>query len=127
MAFNTDTGAIYIVGFILFASVLVWWAIAVYFKRKKRAVAARNQTSGRPVVPSLGPSHDPVIRAEAGDNVNGLPKYSAQVGVGEQIVDRNTGTPEMTQPSRMNRSTVPRQTTVTLTQPPPAYDPSAPR
>ncbi|QRW14973.1 hypothetical protein RhiLY_13972 [Ceratobasidium sp. AG-Ba] len=126
MAFTSSMGFFYLVGFILLGSVLVWWGTHVYSKRKKRAVTQRNQAFGPPVVPTFGPNHDPVVLAEAGENANAPPKYSTQAGVGEQIVERNTGIFEMMRPNWMSRSNMPRQT-ATPSQPPPAYNPSAPR
>ena len=76
---------------------------------------------------------DPVVRMEAGDNLDGLPKYSAQAQVDEQTVARNvpiaqTGLPYAGLRSDwMSRPSMFRQASEGLSRPPPAYDPSAPR
>ncbi|QRV86406.1 transmembrane protein [Ceratobasidium sp. AG-Ba] len=114
--------AIGIIGFLI-----IWWAIAVYAKQKRqRALLASGQTTALPASYNSRFGGDPVVRAEAGENADGLPKYSAQARVDEQTVDRNNGIFEMMRPNWMSRPSMFRQATLPA-QPPPAYDPSAPR
>ncbi|QRW00458.1 hypothetical protein RhiJN_28476 [Ceratobasidium sp. AG-Ba] len=124
MAFTSSMGFFYLVGFIILGSILVWWGIHVYSKRKKHVIAERNQAFGPPVVPSFGSNRDPLMHAEAGESANAPPNYSTQASAGEQTVERNAGIFEMMRSNWTNRSNIPRQA-ATPTQPPPAYNPSA--
>ncbi|KAF8610383.1 hypothetical protein BDV93DRAFT_517510 [Ceratobasidium sp. AG-I] len=113
---------------------LVFW-ISNANRRRRRLIMAANMP-----YPSISQPHpharfggDPVVRMEAGDNLDGLPKYSAQAQMNEQTVVRSVpadqpGSPRAgLRPDWVSRPSVFRQVSQTPSRPPPAYDPSAPR
>lgn len=92
-----------------------------------------------PAIPQADPhpharfGGDPVVRMEAGENLDGLPKYSAQAQGDEQTVVRSVPSAH-TEPARtglwpdwMSGPSAFRQVSEAPSRPPPAYDPSAPR
>ncbi|KAF8610384.1 hypothetical protein BDV93DRAFT_601399 [Ceratobasidium sp. AG-I] len=113
---------------------LLYWVWAANLRRKQHLLAANTP---QPSIPQPHPharfGGDPVVRMEAGDNLDGLPKYSAQAQVDEQTVVRSVpadlpGSPRAgLRPDWMSRPSVFRQASQTPGRPPPAYDPSAPR
>ncbi|QRV86413.1 hypothetical protein RhiJN_14431 [Ceratobasidium sp. AG-Ba] len=120
MAEHSTTGIFAILVISIFAFVFIWWGIAKYTKRNQQLPpGVSGELSTRSASRNVRPSRDPVVRAEAGENTDDLPKYSAEARGDEQTVDRNTS-------RRPNWMTALRQATLP-TQPPPAYDPSAPR
>ncbi|KAG8700820.1 hypothetical protein FRC09_005735 [Ceratobasidium sp. 395] len=124
------TGIFFLFAIGLAAFLILWWAMATYARQKRLREAAANESTSRPHPNSRLSNVDPVVRAEAGENTDGLPKYSAQARGDEQTVDRNA-TVEMgrlggLRPAWMSRPSFFRQATLPA-QPPPAYDPAAPR
>ncbi|KAG8709012.1 hypothetical protein FRC08_018593 [Ceratobasidium sp. 394] len=128
---GTGTGIFFIFAIGIVAFLIIWWAMATYAKQKRQRLAATNEPPSIPPHPHSRFGSDPVVRAEAGENTDGLPKYSAQARGDEQTVDRNATVVEMGRvggfrPAWMSRPSMFRQATLP-TQPPPAYDPAAPR
>lgn len=79
--------------------------------------------------PYDGLGDGPVDRMEAGEKLDGLPKYSAQAQVDEQTVARSApGLPRTgIWLDWMGRPSMPSQLDQTPSRPPPAYNPSASR
>ncbi|KAG8738264.1 hypothetical protein FRC10_007097 [Ceratobasidium sp. 414] len=130
---GTGTGVFFLFAIGLVAFLIIWWAMATYAKQKRQRLAAANEPSSipHPHDPRSRFGNDPVVRAEAGENTDGLPKYSARARGDEQTVDRNAAVVEMGRvggfrPTWMGRPSMFGQATLP-TQPPPAYDPTAPR
>lgn len=122
MAAGTAVFFLFLVAAFLFC--ILYWAWAINRRRRQRVMAA-NLPYPSISIPQSHPhaqfGGDPVVRMEAGDNIDGLPKYSAQPKVDEQTVVRSF------RPDWMSRPSVFRQGSDAPSRPPPAYDPSAPR
>ncbi|KAF8610382.1 hypothetical protein BDV93DRAFT_550202 [Ceratobasidium sp. AG-I] len=131
MATGTAVFFLFIVSAVIFC--ILYW-VWIVNRRRKQLILAANMPHPSTSLPHQRVlfASDPVVRMEAGDNLDGLPKYSAQAQLDEQTVARSvpiaqTGPPQAGLRSDGMRPSVFRQASEALSRPPPAYDPSAPR
>ncbi|ELU44005.1 hypothetical protein AG1IA_01986 [Rhizoctonia solani AG-1 IA] len=131
---GSGTGVFFLVAFGCIGLFLVYWLWAVHNRKRQQRIL------GFPPRQSLPHAHpgdrsnhnrDAVVRMEAGENTDGLPKYTPRAAIGEQTVDRNVTTTESRQANDGVRpglmSAAPsffRQITQFPSRPPPAYDPA---
>ncbi|QRW14974.1 hypothetical protein RhiLY_13973 [Ceratobasidium sp. AG-Ba] len=128
MSIDSTTSIFLLFGTGVVGFILIWFALALYIRRRRRlAPTTSDQDPTLPNPQNSRSNRDPVIRAEAGESIEGLPKYSAQAQGDEQTVDRNANIFELMNrlPNWMRGPGASRQPTLP-TLPPPAYNPSAP-
>ncbi|KAJ1310038.1 hypothetical protein OPQ81_006791 [Rhizoctonia solani] len=86
------TGIFFVIALGCIGLFLMYWLWAVHNRRnQQRMLGFPSPTSQpQPHPRDRSPYHsDPVVRMEAGENTDGLPKYTPQAAIGEQTVDRN--------------------------------------
>ncbi|KAH7340618.1 hypothetical protein B0J17DRAFT_715814 [Rhizoctonia solani] len=130
------TGIFFVIALGCIGVFLIYWLWAVHNRKRQQRML------GFPSQPSLPRPHprersryhgDPVVRMEAGENSDGLPKYTPQAAIGEQTVDRSIPGTGLNQSNAGTRpgglaSAAPsffRQISQLPSRPPPAYDPTS--
>ncbi|KAB5589088.1 hypothetical protein CTheo_7469 [Ceratobasidium theobromae] len=124
---STGTGVFFVAAFCCLALFLLYWVWAVHNRKRQQQMTGHGMIPRPSLAPQLHSrfTNDPVVRMEAGENADGLPKYTPQATVGEHTVDRGVGASG--QVSNNARPGFFRQFSQFPTRPPPAYDPSVSR
>ncbi|CEL52069.1 hypothetical protein RSOLAG1IB_00606 [Rhizoctonia solani AG-1 IB] len=132
---GSGTGIFFLIALGCIGLFLVYWLWAVHNrKRQQRMLGFSPQQSPSQSHPEdrSRRHRDPVVRMEAGENTDGLPKYTPQAAIGEQTVDRSVTNTEQRQTNAGARpglmSAAPsffRQISQLPSRPPPAYDPTS--
>ncbi|KAF8758280.1 hypothetical protein RHS01_02944 [Rhizoctonia solani] len=96
---GSGTGVFFLVAFGCIGLFLVYWLgrAQPQTTTKDTWIPATAITTTCPSRRPFKPNRDAVVRMEAGENTDGLPKYTPRAAIGEQTVDRNVTTTESRQ------------------------------